>query len=475
MSTPGAVSTDVIIIGGGIAGLKAALTLQDNDIPYILLEAQDRLGGRLKTVKGQNGKYDIGASWFHETLNNALFDEENTLDDGKGPKWFYDDAPIRVIDQHGEVSPMLKLGSISNEIVRYVEMECYKNLDTDMSFHDTMVQYLTERKHLLSDEQISRAIEYVRSLELWHGVDVQRLSAKYSPIDHEGRDALALNYDRVLARHVNRLDNSSFKLSTPITSIERLNHGRNVRVTAKNGTLYEAKYCIVTVPQSVLQIPQGETGHISFTPSLPKPIRDSLKTMHFGALGKVILEFDETFWPTDHERVLALASAPKGFLEAIKNGTEVPKISGSVPQTWQYPILALNFATSFSKPSLVVLTQSPVTDFLEANTDKAWPYLKPIIQTMAKKTEIPTPSNVIVSDWTQNEFQRGSYTACYPGDDPAACVIAFESGFGNVRFAGEHTVLEGAGCVHGAWNSGKREANYIIEHIKTGYTGLNFG
>jgi monoamine oxidase len=43
--------TTVVIVGGGVSGLAAAKTLQLNNISYILLEAQDYLGGRVHTIK----------------------------------------------------------------------------------------------------------------------------------------------------------------------------------------------------------------------------------------------------------------------------------------------------------------------------------------------------------------------------------------------------------------------------------------
>ena len=72
------------------------------------------------------------------------------------------------------------------------------------------------------------------------------------------------------------------------------------------------------------------------------------------------------------------------------------------------------------------------------------------------------PVNTIVSQWTVDPFSRGSYAACKPGDDPTDLVIHLERGLDKVRFAGEHTILDGAGAVHGAWMSGRREAEHIL-------------
>lgn len=63
---------DVLIIGGGAAGLKAAETLYTNGVTNILLlEAQERLGGRIQTVWLNNDvkvPLELGANWIHGIL-----------------------------------------------------------------------------------------------------------------------------------------------------------------------------------------------------------------------------------------------------------------------------------------------------------------------------------------------------------------------------------------------------------------------
>jgi polyamine oxidase len=453
----------VVIVGGGIAGIKAALELDAQGIEYQILEAKDRLGGRLHTVQGKNTKYDLGASWYHETLNNALFDEE-VSDKTDELKWFFDDAPLKVIAEDGEVHGSLKLEPIGHEIYKFAELESYKDLEKDESLYDVIIRYLKTRKHLLSDEQILKASQYARRLELWHGIEIKTLSSKDAMIDNAGRDALALHYDKVLKRHTDRLDMAKVSLKTVVTCVQRVDNCKKIIITTKSGEKHQADYAIIAVPQSILQLEEGNEGHIEFEPRLPKRIIDGLQRVHFGALGKVVLEFDKVFWPTDSERIYVMSTPPSGFLEAIRNDTEVPEHDSSAPTTWDYPLLFLNLAMSFKIPSFVVLTQSPLTDYLEANPSVVWKYLKPIVCKLAGTEDVPDPSNQIVTQWTQDPYQRGSYSACYPGDDPLEPILALENGFGNVRFAGEHTILEGAGCVHGAWSSGIREAKYIIDN-----------
>lgn len=456
----------VLIVGGGIAGIKAALELQAHGIEYLLLEAKERLGGRMKTVEGVNAKYDVGGSWFHDTLSNPLFDEENALPEGQGVKWHYDDMPYKYYDKDGEVPAESRLVPISEEIASYIEMISQDDLSKDTSVYELLSDYFKLKKNFLTTKQIEHAYGFKRHLELWHGIDIGRMSAKYCDVENNGRNALALHYDAVLKRHTDQLSENSYKLNKPIKLIERIDKNRKVRITATDDEEFTADYAIVTIPYPMYGLDKNEKGAIKFEPNLPERITETFSKTHYGALGKVILEFEEEFWGTETERMLCIASPPDGYVDSILNDTPSPELlDPKSPKTWEYPILFLNFATSLHIPSLVCLTQSPLTDYLESNPKKAWEHLKPMVQVISGKKDIPTPKNVFTSEWTTDEYQRGSYTACFPGDDPISSILAFQEGFGNIRFAGEHTILDGCGCVHGAWASGIREAKYIIEKL----------
>jgi len=63
---------DVIVIGAGIAGLAAANQLNENGYTVLILEAQDRIGGRIFTDNTYNIPLDIEASWIHGKEGNPI-------------------------------------------------------------------------------------------------------------------------------------------------------------------------------------------------------------------------------------------------------------------------------------------------------------------------------------------------------------------------------------------------------------------
>jgi monoamine oxidase len=63
-STTSTCSADVVIIGAGAAGLYAAALLQQHNVDVVVLEARDRIGGRLLSVEVAEGRVDLAATWF---------------------------------------------------------------------------------------------------------------------------------------------------------------------------------------------------------------------------------------------------------------------------------------------------------------------------------------------------------------------------------------------------------------------------
>jgi polyamine oxidase len=64
----------VIVVGAGIAGLTAANALAQAGVDCVVLEARDRIGGRLHTIDVAGSPVDMGGSWIHHPLGNPLRD-----------------------------------------------------------------------------------------------------------------------------------------------------------------------------------------------------------------------------------------------------------------------------------------------------------------------------------------------------------------------------------------------------------------
>ena len=479
----------VAIIGAGISGLAAAQLLSEKNVDYIILEARDRVGGRIQTCREGMTPYDLGASWAHDTLTNPLFDKIlDELDGAEEDRYglYYDDQ--RPLYFGSKVGPKYldnhKIEQVVKELEKYIELEYFEDIDkSDVSLYEIVMQYLQKQGRMLTEEQVLYAPQLVRHLELWHGIGWKKMSSKFGLVDNVGRNCLFREgYDKVVTDIVSSLDENRLLQKAIVTKID---HSKSpIRIELSHRPEITADWIICTVPQSILQLEIGEKGSIEWIPLLPNRIKDSLSNMSWGKLGKIVFEFDEPWWGHHNvDRFVALANPDPSivsFWEALKSKTPLKTSarinqSKALPDSWDFPVLLLNLQKIAKVPALLCFTQGDLTEYLERNPEKAWDYMRPIITRLRDQSlenssnpdvENIKPTKIFVSEWTVDPFSRGSYAACKPGNDPTDLVIQLSKGMNNVRFAGEHTILDGAGAVHGAWMSGKREARNIL--IKEG-------
>lgn len=481
----------VAVIGAGVSGLKAAQTLLHNknsklkpeDI--IIVEAQDRIGGRIYTDKTSSKlgySYDLGASWFHDSLSNKVLDElieENNKNDFDLSKdGYFNDKEILFYDGP-QKSPLdsntLRLNKIGGEFEIYVQQYYFNNIGAkDMSLKDMFYKYIKERSQFLTKEQIKHVVGVVRVAELWLGVSWENISAKYSVLDHNGRDLFnKKGYQLVIDKLVDQIPRSRLVLNQPVSVITRNFKGeanKPILVESKNGLKVFCNYLIVTVPLSILLLDNSSEQSITWKPPLPSRIENGLKTIHFGSLGKVVFEFESTWWDMNEDRFVIFSS--------LFTDEDVSSPLKELPQPFTYPcyivnVLAMHKDSGIKGGSLMILTQAPLTEYLESHKDQAWDYFKPMLaDLLVPGKKFTDPIQTLVTLWTTNPYIRGAYGATYPHDEPMEFIalVAGDSpqlGFpmGEIRFAGEHTILEGAGCVHGAYESGEREALGVLEKL----------
>lgn len=71
-------SPKFIIVGAGLAGVSAAAKLLENGYDdVVILEAENRMGGRIQSVPFANGLIDLGAQWCHGEKENVIYEMVN--------------------------------------------------------------------------------------------------------------------------------------------------------------------------------------------------------------------------------------------------------------------------------------------------------------------------------------------------------------------------------------------------------------
>ncbi|OUT21925.1 hypothetical protein CAS74_002909 [Pichia kudriavzevii] len=423
---------EVVIIGAGISGLAAAELLDKHKVEYVIIEARDRIGGRIETNRKGLTEYDLGASWAHDTLTNPLFDkilEDNEIHnlyslyyDDQYPLYFTKDRGPQYVSSN-------KIEQVVKELEKFIEIRYFEEIGKrDVSLKEIIAEYIRKQSRVLTKEQVLLAPQLARHLELWHGIGWEQMSSKFGLVDNVGRNCLFRNgYDKVIEQIHSKLDQNKILKNSIVKLIDRSTS--TVKIELTDGRVINSNWVICTVPQSILQLPIGEIGAIEWRPSLPANIKESLDNMSWGKLGKVVFEFDTAWWGHhDTDRFVALANSDNQLFEVWCQSTGASAKHGI-------------HGTILSRLANVDLDSDETQD---------------------NRVQVTPPVNTIVSQWTVDPFSRGSYAACKPGDDPTDLVIHLERGLDKVRFAGEHTILDGAGAVHGAWMSGRREAEHIL-------------
>ncbi|CUS20542.1 LAQU0S01e08988g1_1 [Lachancea quebecensis] len=498
------IENQVVIIGAGISGLKAASELYKRGVKSCtILEARDRVGGRLHTVSGyQNRRYDLGASWHHDTLVNGLFLEELNLSDDQRASFVFDDDSLVIFDaEKGRVDqdPGMVLEILLEELLNYSELHFFEDLGVqDLNYFQMVVKYLYERRGLLTDDQMRYLPQVARCMELWHGIDWKSQSSKCLEIAHQGRNALVLNYDKIVHRIASEIPEGWLQISTEVKEVR--DDGKNVFVTTSKGETISCEYVIVTVPQSILAHslqPEPRVGRIEFVPPLNAKIENAFQKTHYGALGKVVFEFDECCWSTQRSHILSLGKSSSNLSKKVRAAQDVTLLMKELDadtkyefqsgDSWDFPLLFVNMAKLTDVPSFVMLMPNPLTKYIESirDKDKLLEFFQPVLENLLKtlgctepiikdfEDKLVTPNkktpvlkNILTTSWTVDDYALGSYSSCEPGDDPMDLVLALsDNQTSRVRFAGEHTIMDGAGCVYGAWQSGKREASFIADKL----------
>lgn len=452
MTTFGSVEHhEVIIIGAGIAGLKASQELALHNIDYLLLEARNRYGGRIWTKDG----YDMGASWAHDTLSNDLFNLclENKLVKDKQEEsangvqkygLYYDDLKPMMFSAKYDSATFSKnkVEQVVKEVEKFIELKYFEEIGKeDISLAAIIDEYFEQPNAIMLNEFQKKYVpQLMRGLELWHGIGWKEMSSKFGLVDNVGRNCLFTNgYQLVVEDIMGCLDADRVKLNSEVCYIDR--SSSPIRIRLANGDEHSCDYLICTCPQSVLQ-----SAMIEWKPKFPARVQTALDNMSWGKLGKIVFEFEAPWWCNlDEDRFMAISD-------------------DSDECEWGYPVLILNYYKSKQIPSLLCFTQGDLTEKVESDPGCAWEVMKPVLARLAQLSggELAAPTRTLVTDWTVDKYSQGSYAACRPGDDPTDLVIQLQQGLDRVRFAGEHTILDGAGAVHGAWMSGLREAEWCL-------------
>jgi polyamine oxidase len=413
----------VIVVGAGIAGLAAARRLREDGYRVTVLEGRDRIGGRVLTDDSLGVPIDLGAAWIHGESDNPITelaaeaDAETFVTDYESVTLYSGDGEIAADDADAGQAEWERIEG---------ELEA---LQDDAGDDDSLSDGLEEIEGSGTIEDPVAAWALASYAEADYAADADELSLRYYGSDEAfaGEDLL---FPRGYTQLVRTLaDGTTVNLRQNVTAIRHGNDG--LTVTTGRGDL-TADRVIVTLPLGVLQ-----TGDVEFDPPLPAAKLDAIERLGMGTFNKVVLAFDEPFWPEDVHVLGLVGDQP---LTHVVNG---------LPFT-EEPLLIGLLGGSAAREREALSDRDTVADALAALS-------------AAFETELPDPAGALITRWAGDPFARGSYSYPAVGSTPEDRTILAEPIDDRVYFAGEATNAEYFGTVHGAFLSGTGAAERLLD------------
>lgn len=431
---------NVIIIGAGVAGLSVARELYKKGMRPIILEARDRIGGRVHTTTQWGAATDLGASWIHKTQRNPLKTiarKNNLLTYSTVYSSSYPFAKFNsstVYDPNGKQIPKNKIKEALKQIQdfsNYLKAHLLLH-DENYSAADALEEYA--KKYPLSTE--SRNLLRFISAEIGEyetGANLSNISIKTAqqidPITTGSDDIFVYGYSQLLAQLAKQIP---ILLNQNVIKISYNSKCVNV-FTSKHQ--YTAPYIVVTVPIGVLK-----SEKMKFEPPLPKEKINAIKRMGVGVFNKIYLLFDKPFWEINSEWLVLMPR--KNFPDE------------------SYEIL--NFYKLTKQPILLVFTSGSFSSKLEKLSDEQ--ILNHIMQRL--KTvygeNVSYPSSFLITRWGTDPFSLGSFSYPRVGVTVRDYKLLAQQVESKIFFAGEATSWTDPSTVAGAYISGVKAAREIV-------------
>ena len=308
---------DVVVIGAGAAGLAAARDLADAGLTVAIVEARNRIGGRILTLRPEGSALpiELGADFVHgrppETFAIAK-DAGLTLVEQHGQAWTVANGKLVTPDSAHDDAEDDDTGTPANE------WAIIASLRHDRGPDRTLQSYMDER--FPGDRWAAarqRASTYAQGYDAADPATVSiHWLAQTEAASSEGRQFHVLEgYDRIVEwlRQSLPADRSTLHLNTVARELQWT--PGHVELTAQTALgapteAITARAAVVTLPLGVLAAPPDALGSLRFTPDLPEK-RAALDLLEMGHTLKVVLRFRDLFWDTPLKQHPALPSLPR--------------------------------------------------------------------------------------------------------------------------------------------------------------------
>jgi monoamine oxidase len=436
-------TADVIIIGAGVAGLSAAGMLSRAGIRVLVLEARDRVGGRVLTVHppGLDVAVELGAEFVHGRPPQSFeLIEDGGLDVSRitGEPFCSNEISIGRCDFWGRIEKVLDL--------------MMKEASPQQSF-DAFVRQLRDPE--ISEEDKRAACSYVRGFHAAYPEEISVQSIREGikaeeKIDGDSQFRLPQGYDRLIRTLEQKLDlkHSAIELKTIVTQVRWRFGTVEVEAQKSDGRVQAfASQLLVTLPLGLLSAKSGGDAAVTFDPPLAAKTA-ALSKLRVGHVIRVTMVFRSRFWAELEAEGRTLSNMTFLFSRdpVFPTWWTLTPLDASVLTGWA-PADAAERLSLLSDAEICEQAIQALARVLHLSLDRC-------------RTELV---HAYTHNWQNDPYSRGaySYVAVGGGDTQRELAAPFEN---TLFFAGEATNFEGHhGTVHGAIASGYRAAEEILK------------
>ncbi|XP_055610824.1 spermine oxidase-like [Uranotaenia lowii] len=474
----------ILIIGAGAAGIATFTRLYENGFDnMVILEAENRIGGRIHTVPYGANVVDYGAQWVHSNVDNCVYDMAAKYN-------------LVEIESHPENEICIKSNGVeipieNSNLVLQVLTDSIKDVDRLKNYPKSLGDFYVDifqesmkngKFDGIDNETCYQLFDFfLKYHHTYNAVDSLFETSAAGLLEFtDHQDDYLINwkgrgFKTVIDLMLKRLPEQN---STPIPlqnflvlnqRVININYpaepDEKCTVTCADGNKYSADHVIITVSLGVLK----ENYPTLFTPKLPSMKINAISGLYIGTIDKMILEFEQPFWP----------SGWHGF-GILWNKQDLEELRKS-DYRWVETICA--FFVPEYQPNLLVgwiygeeartMEMLPETRVIEG--------LLFVLRKFLTKFNVPNPKSFSRSTWYANENFRGSYTSRSVMADvlnakaaDLATPLVNTLGKPVVQFAGEASHPEYYSTVQGAIGSGWREADRLIELYRDKRTTIQF-
>ena len=429
----------VIVAGAGLAGLAAARALEARGAAVTVVEARDRVGGRVWTLRKQfaaRQHAEAGADLIEEEQDHVLelakqlgLKTVPILREGFG---FYGPGPRGQRKIHSGPGAMGKIGKLIQAEVRDFKL-AEERWDSAISARLARQSVAGWLERIKAPAALRAGVRGFRGFFLADPEDLSLLVLveQFAEFGAPGQSRIFRiegGNDRLATTIAKRLKGAVL-LKTIVRSVRR--HDERVTVTiqalGEPHTEINADFLVCALPASTAR-------GVFFDPPLPEAQHSAIARLRYGCATRLLLQFDKRFWRKKGRPIAFGSDLPVG---AVWDGNE--------HQRGPQGILSFLAGGNASKA---------LQEILQAEGERG---------VIRRIDWLGRPATLLASQvvpWDHDPWSRGGYAYFDPGFDPAAREWLARPA-GRIVFAGEHTSIKSQGYMNGAVESGLRAAAEI--------------